>query len=98
MRRRRLHLRRPAPAPHPPAPAHTPGPQAHLSGKDRTKNARQCLRVELARKQTMMHYQPHKDRLFLRVVLAGPNLVAPCRSEPRWCGGRHVQAGMSRAG
>ncbi|KAL4435029.1 hypothetical protein ABPG77_003854 [Micractinium sp. CCAP 211/92] len=53
---------------------------AHLSGKDRTKNARQCLRVELARKQTMMHYQPQKDRLFLRIVLAGPNLVAPCRS------------------
>nr|BAE48221.1 DNA polymerase delta subunit [Chlorella sorokiniana] len=53
---------------------------AHLSSKDRTKNARQCLRVQLARKQTMMHYQPQKDRLFLRIVLAGPNLVAPCRS------------------
>lgn len=37
--------------------------------------------MELARKQTMMFYQPAKDRLFLKIVLATPNLVAPCRSE-----------------
>ena len=38
------------------------------------------LRVELVRKQTMMFYQPTKDRLFLKIVLATPNLVATCRS------------------
>ncbi|PRW18348.1 DNA polymerase delta catalytic subunit [Chlorella sorokiniana] len=51
---------------------------AELGPKDK-KNPRQVLRVELARKQTMMFYQPAKDRLFLKIVLATPNLVSTCR-------------------
>jgi len=51
----------------------------------------QVLRIELARKQTMMFYQPTKDRLFLKIVLATPNLVAPCRSE--WSCGHGRRAG-----
>ena len=64
--------------------------------------ASQVLRVELARKQTMMFYQPSKDRLFLKIVLATPNLVAPARSEPgRWAaaGGRAAaRPGAGQAG
>ena len=56
-------------------------PQAQLSGRDRSGNPRQVLRVELTRKQTMMYYQPQKSRLFIKIVLALPTLVAPCRCE-----------------
>lgn len=72
-----------APAPtDPPARLRPPGMQNLLSGKDRSRNPRQCLRVEMERKTSMMHYQPQGARLFLKIVLALPNLVAPCRGEP----------------
>ena len=74
----------------PPPPALAPclsAPQSMLSGRERNGNPRQCLRVELTRKQTMMYYQPHKSRLFLKIVLSTPNLVAPCRSERGASGG-----------
>jgi hypothetical protein len=55
--------------------------QALLVGRSKNCNPRQCLRVELARKQTMMYYQPQRDRLFLRVVLALPTIVTACKRE-----------------
>jgi hypothetical protein len=55
--------------------------QRHLSGKDKNNNPRSCLSVALEQKQTVMHYQPQKSRAFLKIVLAVPNLVAPCRGE-----------------
>lgn len=55
----------------------------------------QVLRVELVRKQTMMFYQPTKDRLFLKIVLATPNLVATCRSGWGHGPGQHGEAGGS---
>ncbi|PSC71316.1 DNA polymerase delta catalytic subunit [Micractinium conductrix] len=69
-----------------------------LAGRDKSKNPRQCLRVELTRKQTVMYYQPLKDRLFLRIVLAKPDLVAPCRGyfeqgiSMRWLGGQQLRS------
>lgn len=50
-----------------------------LAGRDRSRNARQCLRVELLQRQTVMYYQPAGPKPFLRIVLSTPNLVAPCR-------------------
>lgn len=61
--------------------AHAQTLQILLAGRDKSRNPRQCLRVELARKQTMMYYQPQPSRLFLKIVLAVPTLVAGCRSE-----------------
>lgn len=55
--------------------------QALLAGRDKSRNPRQCLRVELARKQTMMYYQPQPSRLFLKIVLSVPTLVTTCKSE-----------------
>ena len=57
--------------------------QVLLAGRDKSRNPRQCLCVELAQKQTMMHYQPQASRLFLKIVLSVPNLVTPCRSKRR---------------
>lgn len=52
---------------------------ALLAGRDKSRNPRQCLRVELARKQTMMYYQPQPSRLFLKIVLSVPTLVTTCK-------------------
>ncbi|KDD74303.1 family B DNA polymerase, partial [Helicosporidium sp. ATCC 50920] len=51
-----------------------------LAGKDRSPNDRAVLRVEVEQKQTMLFYQPVAARPFLRIVLALPGLVAPCRA------------------
>ena len=60
--------------------------QSLLAGKDRRKlNTRLVLSVHIEQKQTLMGWQPQRSRPFLRVVVATPDQVAPCRSEP---GGR----------
>lgn len=51
-----------------------------MSGRDRSKNPRSCLRVEVIQRQTILYYQPQKTRAFLKIYMAGPQLVAPCRS------------------
>ncbi len=38
-----------------------------------------CLKVEMAQKQSIWHYQPVKSCTFLRVVVATPNLVTQAR-------------------
>lgn len=39
-----------------------------------------CLKVEMAQKQSIWHYQPSKSCTFLRIVVATPNLVTQARS------------------
>lgn len=51
-----------------------------LAGKDKSRNIRQCLKVEIVQKQSIMFYQPGKVRSFLKITVAIPNLVAPCKS------------------
>lgn len=50
-----------------------------LSGRDRSKNPRSCLRIEVIQRQTILFYQPQTTRAFLKVVMAGPQLVSTCR-------------------
>jgi hypothetical protein len=51
---------------------------------ERNKGSRQqtkfCLKVVPEQKQTIMQYQSAKSRLFLRIVVATPNLVTQARS------------------
>lgn len=53
-----------------------------MLGDRNSKGGRQtkfCLRVDMVQKQTIMHYQPHKSRTFLCIVVATPNLVTQAR-------------------
>ena len=40
-----------------------------------------CTSVKPVQKQTVLHYQPNKSRLFWKVVVATPNLVAQARGK-----------------
>jgi DNA polymerase delta subunit 1 len=51
-----------------------------LAGKDRSNNPRQCLAVQIENKQSIMYYQSAKARPFLKITMALPTLIAPCRS------------------
>ena len=57
------------------------GPQAKLSERSRGSGRapRFCLAVRVHQKQTVMHWQPHKTRPFLQIVVASPNLVTQAR-------------------
>ena len=58
-----------------------PGAQRMLADRN-GKGGRQskfCLRVEMAQKQSIWHYQPVKSCTFLRVIVATPNLVTQAR-------------------
>ena len=53
-----------------------------LAGRSKGSNGRgqlACLAVRVQQKQTVMHWQPHKSRPFLQIVLASPNLVTAAR-------------------
>ena len=47
-----------------------------------------CTAVLIEQRQTVMHYQREKSRMFLRIVMSTPDLVSKCRGvralEPIW--------------
>ena len=43
-----------------------------------------CLSVTMQQKQTIMHYQPLKAAVFLRITVAVPNLVTQARGADLW--------------
>ena len=50
--------------------------QNALAGKDKSKNPKSCLKVELVQKQTILFYQPQDKKPFLKISVALPNLVS----------------------
>jgi DNA polymerase delta subunit 1 len=51
-----------------------------LAGRDKSKNSKSVLKVEIVQKQTILYYQPQKSRPFLKVSVALPNLVASSKT------------------
>jgi DNA polymerase delta subunit 1 len=52
-----------------------------LSGRDRSRNPRSCLRVEIVHRQTLLYYQPAQSRMFLKIYVAAPQLVSASKSK-----------------
>eukprot|EP01018_Ginkgo_biloba_P018766 Gb_15178 [translate_table: standard] len=40
-------------------------------------------RIEMVQKRSIMYYQEHKSRSFLKIIVALPTMVASCRGSPR---------------
>jgi DNA polymerase delta subunit 1 len=51
-----------------------------LAGRDKSRNSKSVLKVEIVQKQTILYYQPQKSRPFLKISVALPNLVASSKS------------------
>lgn len=51
-----------------------------LASRDKSRNERRVLRVEIVQKQTLLYYQPANSRPFLKIVVALPNLVSAAKS------------------
>lgn len=51
-----------------------------LAARDKSKNCKSVLNVEIVQKQTILYYQPQKSRPFLKVSLTLPNLVASSKT------------------
>ena len=55
--------------------------QGRLIERSKGRGTKLCVAVRMEQKQTAMHYQPVKKRLFLKVVLATPTMVTQARGE-----------------
>lgn len=56
-------------------------PQGRLIERSKGKGTKLCVAVRIEQKQTCMHYQPTKQRQFLKIVLATPTMVTQARGK-----------------
>lgn len=54
--------------------------QSALANRDKSRNNRRCLRVELVQRQSLLYFQPAKSRPFLKITVSLPNLVSASKS------------------
>ena len=55
--------------------------QGRLIERSKGKGTKLCVAVRIEQKQTCMHYQPTKQRQFLKIVLATPTMVTQARGK-----------------